>query len=391
MKKNLQVFRYVFLDFIAASMAWGLFYIFRKKFLELPSLQGGLNLFFDYKFTTGLIAIPLFWLLFYAMTGFYKDIYRKSRLKELFQTLLTTLIGVILLFFALLLDDEIISYKKYYTSFFALFTLHFFITFSFRFVLTTSTNKKIKQRKLGFRTIIIGSNERAVNVYNEIEKTPTGWGHKIVGFVHVNGKNGNGNGLGEHLNNLGHADDVARLCEEHAIEEVIIAIESSEHPIIEKIIDILEGSNVLVKIIPDMYDILSGQVKMTSIFGTPLIEINREIMPAWQKSLKRILDIVISFLVLTIFSPLFLLIAFIVKISSEGPVIFRQERIGRYGKPFTIYKFRSMVDGAETSGPLLSSIDDDRITRFGRFMRRIRLDEMPQFYNVLMGDMSLVG
>ena len=389
MNKTLQVLRYVILDFIGAAIAWGLFYIFRKKFLEAVSLQENIQIELGPKFYYGLIIIPICWLIFYSITGFYKDIYRKSRLKELFQTLMTTLIGVILLFFAVLLDDEIISYKKYYTSLVSLFCLHFFFTFLFRFILTTATNKKIKKRIIGFRTLIIGSNEKALSLFNEIENQKSGWGHKIVGYVHVNG--GDGNGLDHLIPNLGHVEDIVKICEENEIEEAIIAIESSEHHKIEKIIDTLEGTPVLIKIIPDMYDILSGSVKLTSIFGAPLIEVNSEIMPAWQKTIKRLMDIFISLFVLISCSPLFILIAIIVKMSSEGPAIFKQTRIGRFGKPFTIYKFRSMQIDAENNGPLLSSASDERVTKFGRFMRRIRLDEMPQFYNVLKGDMSLVG
>lgn len=389
MNKTLQVLRYVLIDFIGAAIAWGLFYIFRKKFLEAKPFEGSIEITLDHNFFYGLIIIPICWLIFYTITGFYKDIYRKSRLKELFQTLLATLIGVVLLFFTILLDDEIISYKKYYTSFIALFGLHFFFTFLFRFTLTTVTNKKIKKRILGFKTLIIGSNEKALTLFNEIENQKTGWGHKIVGYVHVNGSNGNG--LPQNMRNLGHVDNIVNICEEQEIEEAIIAIESSEHHRIEKIIDALEGTDVLIKIIPDMYDILSGSVKLTSIFGAPLIEVNSEIMPAWQMSIKRLLDIFISLFVLITCSPLFILIAIIVKASSSGPAIFKQTRIGKNAKPFTIYKFRSMQIDAEDNGPLLSSAGDERITNFGRFMRRIRLDEMPQFYNVLIGDMSLVG
>jgi len=389
MKKRLQVIRYAILDFLSASLAWGIFFMYRKRFLEVIPLEGPTNINLDYKFFAGLIIIPLCWLLLYAITGFYKDIYRKSRLKELFQTFLTTLIGVILLFFTLLLDDELTHYKKYYLSFVALFSLQFFITFLFRFILTTATNRKIQKRILGFRTLIIGSNEKAMNLYNEIENQTAGWGHKIVGYVHVN--NSESNGLHKYIPGLGNVEDIKTICTEHEIAEAIIAIESSEHHKIQKIIENLEGTNVLIKIIPDMYDILSGSVKMTSIFGTPLIEVNSEIMPAWQKSIKRTMDLLVSLIVLALFSPVFLATALIVLLTSKGPIIFKQERIGLHGKPFTIYKFRSMYMNAETNGPLLSSSNDERITNFGKFMRKIRLDEIPQFYNVLSGDMSLVG
>lgn len=389
MKKRLQQIRYAVLDFIAASIAWGLFYIFRKCYLEptFPLRFDEIEL--DEKFYFGLLTFPLFWLILYAMTGFYKDIYRRSRLKELFQTLYTTLIGAIFIFFLILLDDAIITYKKYYLSFIGIFILHFFFTFLFRFILTTRTNLRIKRREMGFPTLIIGSNEKALNLYNEIERSKTGWGHKIIGYVRVNG--GEKNGLDEFLPALGSVKDINEIATRHHIEEVIIAIESSEHHKIEKIIDDLEGSNILIKIIPDMYDILSGSVKMTSIFGAPLIEVNSEIMPAWQKTLKRAIDIIASLFVLVVFFPFLLIIGLIVKFTSKGPAIFMQERIGIHGKPFTIYKFRSMNMDAETNGPLLSSENDSRITAFGKFMRRTRLDEMPQFYNVLVGDMSLVG
>jgi exopolysaccharide biosynthesis polyprenyl glycosylphosphotransferase len=190
---------------------------------------------------------------------------------------------------------------------------------------------------------------------------------------------------------LGHADDVEEIILQHKIEEVIIAVESSEHPLITKILSRLYPLNVYVKTIPDMYDILSGQVKMTSIFGAPLIEVRQEIMPAWQQSLKRAMDIGVSLFVLTFFSWMFMLVALIIKLTSKGPVFYNHERIGKNGKPFTIYKFRSMYVDAEKNGPQLTQENDPRVTPFGRFMRKSRLDELPQFYNVLIGDMSLVG
>ena len=140
-----------------------------------------------------------------------------------------------------------------------------------------------------------------------------------------------------------------------------------------------------------MYDILAGTVKMTSIFGSPLIIINPSLMPVWQQSMKRILDILVSLFFLMLLSPAYVLTAIIIKVSSRGPIFFIQERIGLHGNPFTIYKFRSMFVGAEKGTPMLSSDNDNRITPFGKFMRGIRLDEIPQFYNVLIGDMSLVG
>ena len=140
-----------------------------------------------------------------------------------------------------------------------------------------------------------------------------------------------------------------------------------------------------------MYDIMSGSVKMTSIFGAPLIDINIAIMPQWQKSLKRFIDIAVSILAMILLLPVYTILAILVKLSSPGPIFFRQERVGLHRKTFNIIKFRTMYVNAEKNGPQLSSTHDKRITKIGRFLRKTRLDDSPQFWNVLTGDMSLVG
>jgi exopolysaccharide biosynthesis polyprenyl glycosylphosphotransferase len=190
---------------------------------------------------------------------------------------------------------------------------------------------------------------------------------------------------------LGDYTQLPQFIHSNKIEEVIIAIESSEHKKLNEIINILEDENVIIKIIPDMYDIVSGSVKMNHIFGTALIEIRHEIMSSWQQAVKRGIDIFVSFLVLAIGSPIYLLIALGVKLSSKGPAFFKQERIGLHGKPFYIHKFRTMYTDAEKEGPALSSKNDKRITPFGLFLRKFRFDELPQFYNVLIGEMTMVG
>jgi exopolysaccharide biosynthesis polyprenyl glycosylphosphotransferase len=270
-----------------------------------------------------------------------------------------------------------------------LFILHFGLTAASRFVITTIVARKIKSRKMGFPTLIIGSSQRAVNLFQEYESEKISQGYLFVGYIHVD--QNNGKYFGNLLPHLGGLEDLPELIDSKGIEEVIIAIESFEHEFIGRIINDLEDKDVIIKIIPDMYDILAGSVKMTSIFGSPLIIINPSLMPFWQQSFKRILDIVVSFIFLLLLLPVFTVTAFIIKLTSKGPVLFRQERIGLHGNPFTIYKFRSMYLDAEKGGPMLSSSSDQRITPFGRFMRSIRLDEIPQFYNVLVGDMSLVG
>jgi lipopolysaccharide/colanic/teichoic acid biosynthesis glycosyltransferase len=130
---------------------------------------------------------------------------------------------------------------------------------------------------------------------------------------------------------------------------------------------------------------------MNNVFGAALIEIHPDLMPKWQRIIKRIIDISVSIMVLLILWPLYLFIAIRVRLSSKGPILYKQTRLGLHGKPFTIYKFRSMVENAEPAGPALSSENDNRITSWGKVMRKWRFDELPQFYNVLLNDMSLVG
>lgn len=389
MNKKLQVFKYILLDVVSAAFAWVLFFVFRKIYLEPLKYGYEIPLNFDDNFYYALVLIPIYWVFLYFVVGTYKNIYRKSRLKEFGQTLLISLIGTLILFFVLLLDDEVASYTQYYKSYFTLFGLHFLFTELLRLVLTTYTGKCIKKRKIGFNTLIIGSNEKAVELYKELEGQKHSSGNKLIGFTHV--VKDESYLLEEFLPHLGNCVGLRNTIETNDIEEVIIAVESSEHNSLGTIITQLEGLDVMIKIIPDMYDILSGSVKMSSIFGTPLIVITKDIMPVWQQSVKRIIDIVTSIFVLILFSPFYIITAIIVVATSKGSAFFSQQRIGIHGRPFTIYKFRSMRIDAEKDGPALSSTHDSRITPFGRFMRKVRLDEMPQFYNVLIGDMSLVG
>lgn len=389
MNKKLQAAKYILFDVIAAATAWTLFFYYRKIFVESQKFGYKIMVSLDEQFIIGLIAIPLFWLLMYALLGTYHNVYRKSRLRELSQTFTTSVVGVTALFFALILDDEVINHTTYYQSFSVLFGLHFGFTFLFRFILSSITASKIHRRKIGFPTLMIGSDIKAVSLYSDLESQQRASGNQFVGFIRV--KERKSYPLEKYLPLLGSLDDLPHVIENQGIEDVIIALESSEHQSLENILTRLESNKLNVKVIPDMYDILSGSVRMDSIYGTPLIQVSRDLMPPWQQTAKRLADIVISALALILLSPLYIITMLCVKLSSPGPIFYQQERIGKGGKPFNIIKFRSMYVDAEKQGPALSSDKDPRITPIGRFMRKVRLDEIPQFYNVLIGEMSLVG
>ncbi len=391
MNKRLQISTHLLIDFITAIISWSVFFIFRKRYIEHYVLSGQPEIILTKQFYLGIFLIPFFWVFLYAITGTYTNIYRRSRLKEMGQTLMIGLIGSIIIFFTLILDDKVYSNFDYYKSFLALFFLHFFFTFIFRFIISTITVRRVHKRIIGFNTVLIGSNANALNLYHEMENQTKSSGNRFVGFVHIENKNGKGHLLKERLPHLGELSDLNRIIREKKVEEIIIAIESWEHEYIRRIINELETKNVIIKIIPDMYDILSGSVKMTSIFGAPLIEISNSIMPTWQRLMKRCIDVVVSIIAIILLLPVYIFIALVVKFTSDGPILYSHERVGLHGKPFKMFKFRSMYTDAEKNGPALSKKDDPRITPFGRFMRKVRLDEIPQFFNVLIGNMSLVG
>jgi exopolysaccharide biosynthesis polyprenyl glycosylphosphotransferase len=389
MDKRKQVLRYMFFDALAAALAWSLFYAYRKLYIEKGVFDNFEKIRLDQNFWIALVAIPFFWLSFYYITGFYKDIYRRSRLIDLGQTIFTGIIGVVIIFFTLMLDDKIIDYRNYYNSFFTLILLHVILTYVPRLILTAATTRKIRKRKIGFKTLIIGSNERALKLYEDIQNEAKPSGFIFVGFVSLYEQDEYL--LEKHVPLMGKLIDLPSIIDKNEIEEIIIAIETSEHNKIQEIISILDYRNVTVKAIPDMFDILSGTVKTSTIYSNPLVKISNGLMPAWQENMKRVIDVLLSIMALILFTPFFPFVYFGIKSSSKGPAIYSQKRVGRFGKEFTIFKFRSMVSDAETNGPALSSNYDPRITKFGQFLRRTHIDEIPQFFNVIKGDMSLVG
>ncbi len=390
MNKRLQTLKYILFDFIMAVSAWGLFFFFRKKEFYF-SRQDHLDAVFnDPKFYYSIILIPVFWILLYAIIGSYRNIFRRSRLKETGQIFIASFIGVTIIFFVFILDDVITSYTDYYKYYIFLFGVHFFLTALTRFILTMKTNKRIHRGDLSFNTLLVGSNGNAFKVYSEITGQTVASGNKFTGYIHIQGEyQDQMKGL---IPCLGNVEDIEKIVLEKGIEEIIIAIDPAQHQMIEKILLETNNIRVTIKIMPDYKDIIAGSVKYSAIFNIPLIELPDEMMPLWQQIAKRVIDITLSVLVIILFLPLFVILTIGVKRSSKGPVFYSHERIGLRGKPFQIYKFRSMIVNAEENGtPQLSNQNDPRVTRFGRFMRKYRLDEIPQFFNVIKGNMTLVG
>jgi exopolysaccharide biosynthesis polyprenyl glycosylphosphotransferase len=390
MNRKLQLLKYLLSDFISAIVSWTAFYLCRKYYLDVYQVSPDVFEILSRQYTLGLFIIPFFWLFLYYISGSYKDVFRKSRLSEIWQTFGIAFIGSLFLFFVLNMGHSSYIYRlKNYSPFLNFFILHFAITYFPRLIITTITTYKVHHGEIGFNTLLIGSNTKAVDVYFEIINQKRGSGNKFVGFVNVN--NNINSTLNNYIPHLGDLKNIREIITENKVEEVIIAIETSEHDMINRIINKLIDANVVIKAIPSMYDILTGRVRMSSILGTPLISVSHNLMPVWQENVKNFIDYLSSSLALIITAPISFFLMIGIRFTSKGPVIYSHERIGQYGKPFVIYKFRSMYHGAEKNGPELSSKTDDRITPIGRFMRKSRLDEIPNFINVLKGEMSLVG
>ncbi|MCD4710924.1 MAG: sugar transferase [Bacteroidales bacterium] len=369
--------------------AWVLFFLFRKIHIEPQVFGMSVPITFGSRFWAGTITLPFAWILFYYFTGFYDNMFRRSRLNDFIRTLLSALLGVVIIFFLLILDDTILDYTNYYTLFVALFVLHITLVMIPRMIITSRMVAKIHKREIGFKTVMVGSNENAVDVYLDIINQKRSNGYEILGFINVQKKEHYQ--LQDHLAHLGGHENMEYIIMEHEVEEVIIALDPLEHGKIGDLVNRLSLLDVRISAIPSMTDILTGKVKSTTIFGTPLLEVNQDVMPAWQQNAKQLMDIVISVLALLFLIPLNFSLIIGVKLSSSGPILYKQDRVGRFGREFKIFKFRSMYHNAEENGPELSSKHDPRVTRFGQMMRKHRLDEIPNFINVLRGDMALVG
>ncbi|GAB3223094.1 undecaprenyl-phosphate glucose phosphotransferase [Hymenobacter seoulensis] len=389
MIRTLQKLKLIAADFGAALFAWVCFFLLRKYLLS--EINPDYRFSADAVFLSGsALMIAVFWTGLYALIGEYTDIFRKSRLGEIIRLGRVSLLGAIIIFFVLLLDDQgVQNYHSYYKTITAYFFLHFSIAAIVRVWAVSSIQRLVRGGIITFNTLLVGSGSLARTTCLELRSTGKHLGLRLIGFSPLG--DAVDEQLAAELPTCSTYQYLPGLIQELQVEQVIIAIEPSEHRITEEILTLLEGTPARVSILPDLYQLLLGSVKVSHVFGTPLIEIKQDLLPPWQRAVKRGLDVSVSVLFLLLAWPVYAFVAVMVRLSSPGPVFYSQERIGRFGKPFFIYKFRSMYQDAEKAGPALSSDFDPRITPWGRFMRRVRLDELPQFWNVIKGDMSIVG
>lgn len=376
------------LDYLGAALAWFCFWVYRQHFLTGANYLACLKNFHPRDYFNVLIVVPLGWLFVYLLSGTYFDLYRKSRLNEINRTLISCIIGCITVSI-IVFGDDTGNYSYFMNTISRYLLIHTSFALTFRLAILYRVKRNLVNGKVGFNTLVIGGNQQAINIYKQVLENPKALGNIFKGFIYSNKEASNG--MSKYLPQLGDLSQLEEIIDRNKIEEVIVAVDSSEHHLLENILTRLSYRPVVVKVQPDNYDIISGSVKTSNVYDAVLIHIHPDLMPDWQRVCKRMLDIIVSAVSLIALLPFLIFTAIMVKLSSKGGVIYKQERIGLFGRPFYIYKFRSMYLEAEKAGPALSSKMDPRITPWGRTMRKWRIDELPQFINILKGDMSLVG
>jgi len=387
--KPLHINWYVFSDALASVVAWWLFAWVRNSLLSETSVSFHQLVPYNFLRIT-LVVIPLFWVCLFMLTGSYRlPLYKKSRLNEFTSTFVVSMVGSLLIFFTFILNDKAPSYSYFYKAFFSLFGLQFILTFLGRLIILRRVKHYLKAGKLKLNTLLVGNNQNAIKVYKEVQKNFEALGYVVNGFVSIDSFSKNG--LSKWLPALGTVSELETVIKKNSIEQVIVTLDNKEGHLTENIVKRLADMDVDVKLYPNSLDILLGSVKTGNVMGAMLIDVDTGLMPDWQRNLKRLVDVLTSVAGFVLLSPLLLFILIRTRVSSPGSIIYTQERIGYKGRPFKIYKFRSMFANAEEKGPALSSDHDPRITSWGKIMRKWRLDELPQLWNIIIGDMSLVG
>jgi exopolysaccharide biosynthesis polyprenyl glycosylphosphotransferase len=373
---------YIVSDLLIAIFTWLCFYYLRTKIYDYDfSMPSG--------FYLGLVLYTVGWMTLHFISGTYNSLYQKSRWGEILNTFTVSFIGCIFLLFFFILKNPLTDNRRYYVEFLCLLIPMIVLTITVRLFFLSIVKKQLLDKKVFFNTIFIGSQQKLQNFYSSINRINDASGFNVIGFINTNGSNGNP--LPAKVTEFYNIEDLPQVIKENNIEEIIIAVEKRERDLINKILLILSNKQVNIKITPDTLDIMSGALQTNNVMGLPLIDIHSGLLPLWQQDVKRFIDLLIAGISIIVLSPLFLYSIIRVRFSSPGSLFFLQERIGYKGKPFIMYKLRSMYLGAERNGPQLSTEDDERITKWGKVMRKWRMDELPQLWNILKGEMSLVG
>lgn len=390
MRKKSQIIKYLVSDFLMSALAWFVFNVIRYY---LIAQYEGFRAMWDFiqfnQVLKGQVIIPLAWLILHYYSGYYNKPLEKSRLSEFFLTFQIAFIGTIGIFFTLLLKNLPESFRIYYEQFSYLFLLSFFFTYLGRLFVTLQAVRKIRKKEWSVKVLVLGNGKKAEETQKELDKPSDALGYAIQGFINTDTISPNNTGI--HIPTIGNLENLDVLIKNQEVEELIVALDSEKDDELLSLLYSLYPYKLPIKLPLSHSKLLTGGMKVKTIVGVPFIDVTDNNFSEAEKNIKLSLDKLISLVVLLLLSPVYIYLIIRVKRDSKGPAFLKQERIGYGGKPFMIYKFRTMRYDAEKNGPSLSSLNDERITSYGKKMRKYRLDELPQFWNVLKGDMSLVG
>jgi len=384
MNKNAFLRKFIATDVLASLLVWFAFVVYRKTVNDISVIENFGIIMRNYDYFTSLLIFPVLCVFIHYLTGVYINIHRKNTLSLLLPTIISSLVVSLPVFFILKLKDVTVSYEYFYYSLLVLFGLMAGITFLFRSFIMAQVKRNYQSRKWTINTIIIGNGLNASKMADELKKVSDR--NTILGFVTVDAKNSLP--ADQIIGNFAQLD---HIFSQHKIDEAIIALDNADEQKLFKYINALYRYNIDIRFTPRLYEILTGSARIGNLSASPLVSITDVPMSDWEMSVKRFFDFTVSLIMIVLLLPVFLFFSIWIKTDSKGSVFYLQERIGIHGRPFNIIKFRTMYQDAETGQPRLSSPDDDRITRVGRILRKYRLDELPQFFNILKGEMSLVG
>jgi exopolysaccharide biosynthesis polyprenyl glycosylphosphotransferase len=369
-------------DVVTINLAWVLYYVLRVRssWMQVP---------IEPDLVQPMVFIWGYWMVLFLVVGLYRPWYAGSRLDEIALLFKTTVMGCFVLFFAVFVDDDPAQAGPGTRILIAAYWAILLGATAAGRLLLRSIQRGMLISGIGVRnTVIVGSQTRAQGLWLEVTKYPA-LGYKVIGFLTLDRRPaGKPQSAFPFIGTLKQLEEVV---ERWAVGEVLIALDSRDHERLLEIVNHCTNVNVGIKIQPDLYDIISGQARTNQIYGFPLIDISPQLMTPWEESAKRLIDVVVAALVLVVGFPVWLLLALAIKVDSRGAVFYRQERVGLEGAHFMMMKFRSMYADAEKGGPQWANKRDPRVTRVGKILRKLHLDEIPQLWNILRGDMSVVG
>ena len=341
----------------------------------------------DFSFSSVFVALQIFWCFLFWITNLYNGDAQTSRFVETENLIKLTFFIMATAVFLIGIELDLGPLRSQYI-------IRYWIFFSSSVILirwvVRTIQKQLLKKGFGRHNVIVvgtGKNSKYVTekLLNHGQKL-----YNVIGTIKADDEINRD--IESLVINLGNEKDIKAIISKNPVSDIVIALDNMDHEHVMKLISTINGAPVSIKIVPDLYEVVSGLARTEQISGVPLIEVNFQ-ESSWSSSgMKRLFDLIFSFLLLIVLSPFFVFVGILIKITSKGPIIYSQERLGYMGKPYWIYKFRSMIVNAEEkSGPVWASDDDPRVTPFGRILRKFRIDELPQLINVFLGQMSLIG